>query len=221
MDTGTMDRELSIVIIDDHPAVVAGIGAWCSAASPPIAVLDSGDRPALAFAEPGCRADVVVLDLQLRSGPPALDDLERMVDAHRRVVVYSQHTDTATALRCLDIGAASVLTKIEGNRHLISAVHAAANDLPYTAPSLGGAIVVDDRPRCPVLSDQERAVLTAWFQSDSKRLVADRLHLSPRTVATYIDRVRIKYANTGRPATSKAALVARALQDGLVTLDDL
>ena len=38
---------------------------------------------------------------------------------------------------------------------------------------------------------------------------------------SYIDRVRIKYANTGRPAPTKAALVARAIQDGLIDLDDL
>ncbi|MDN5930452.1 MAG: LuxR C-terminal-related transcriptional regulator, partial [Pseudonocardia sp.] len=100
-------------------------------------------------------------------------------------------------------------------------VHAVAADLPYTSPALSGAMVADDGPSRPALSEREHSVLTAWFESDSKKLVAERLHLSPKTVETYINRVRIKYANAGRPATSKAALVARALQDGLVTLDEL
>lgn len=38
---------------------------------------------------------------------------------------------------------------------------------------------------------------------------------------SYLDRVRIKYANVGRPARTKASLVARAVQDGLVDVDDL
>jgi len=37
----------------------------------------------------------------------------------------------------------------------------------------------------------------------------------------HIARVRIKYAEVGRPASTKAALVARALQDRLIDLDDL
>jgi DNA-binding CsgD family transcriptional regulator len=51
--------------------------------------------------------------------------------------------------------------------------------------------------------------------------VARKLHLSVKTVDTYIERVRMKYADTGRPATSKSALMIRALQDGIVDLTEL
>jgi DNA-binding CsgD family transcriptional regulator len=64
-------------------------------------------------------------------------------------------------------------------------------------------------------------VLTQWFQCESKQLVADRMRITTRTVDTYLDRVRVKYANVGRPAPTKAALLARAIQDGLVGLEDL
>lgn len=210
-----------VVIVDDHPAIVAGVSAWCAAASPPIAVVDAGSRLAVAVTGSGRDAEVVVFDLQLGTGAPAWRELQHLVDDGRRVVVYSQHCDTATALRCLDAGAATYLTKAEGADHLVPAVHAVAADLPYTPPSLGGAMATDRDPGRPELSDRERAVLLAWFESDSKQLVAHRLHLSVKTVETYIGRVRIKYASAGRPAGSKAALVARALQDGLLGLDEL
>lgn len=64
-------------------------------------------------------------------------------------------------------------------------------------------------------------MLIEWFQSESKELVAQRLGISVRTVNSYLDRVRIKYANVGRPARTKASLVARAIQDGLVDVGDL
>ncbi|MFB9408928.1 hypothetical protein [Dactylosporangium matsuzakiense] len=53
------------------------------------------------------------------------------------------------------------------------------------------------------------------------RTPAARCNLSPRTVEGCIDRVGVRYARAGRPAPTTASLVARALQDGLIDLDDL
>ncbi|MGH3886574.1 MAG: response regulator transcription factor [Pseudonocardiaceae bacterium] len=218
-----MDAEpgMTIVILDDHPAVVDGVRSWCAAARPPIVVVDTGSRLAVAVTGVGRGADVVVFDLQLEPGPPAFRELQRLVDDGRRVVVYSQHADSDTIMRCLEIGAATYLIKAEGPEHLIAAIQAVGDDLPYTPPMLSGAMATDRRPDRPVLSEREREVLLAWFESDSKNLVAQRFHLSTSTVDTYINRVRVKYADAGRPATTKAALVARALQDGLVDLAGL
>lgn len=63
-------------------------------------------------------------------------------------------------------------------------------------------------------------MLIEWFQAESKELVAQRLGISVRTVNSYLDRVRIKYANARRPARTKANLMARAIQDGLIDVDD-
>jgi two-component system, NarL family, nitrate/nitrite response regulator NarL len=120
----------------------------------------------------------------------------------------------------LDIGVAAFLTKIEGDSHLVAATVAAAENRPYLPPALAGAIAANRGPQHPRLSDREREVLTQWFQCESKHLVAERMGITPRTVSTYLDRVRLKYANAGRPAPTKAALLARAIQDGLVGLDD-
>ena len=76
----------------------------------------------------------------------------------------------------------------------------------------------DDRPR---LSSREREVLLAWFQTESKALVAQQLYITVGTVNTYLERIRAKYAAVGRSAPTKAALVARAIRDGLITTDEL
>jgi hypothetical protein len=52
-------------------------------------------------------------------------------------------------------------------------------------------------------------------------MVAQKLNLTVSTVNGYLDRVRVKYANVGREAPTKAALVARAIQDGIVRVDEL
>ncbi len=210
-----------VVAVDDHPAVLAGIQAWCAAADPPITVVAAGEDPAVAWIEPGRSAPVVVLDLQLGGALPAFIELQRLVEASRQVVVYSMREDSETALKCLEIGAFTYLTKAEGHIHLVAAIHAAAAGQPYVSPSLAGALGTDTRSSRPRLTPRERDVLLLWFQCGSKDMVARKLGLSARTVAGYIDRVRIKYANAGRAAPTKAALVARAVQDGLVRLDDL
>jgi DNA-binding NarL/FixJ family response regulator len=132
----TPPRTISAVIIDDHPAVVSGVADWCAAAEPPVNLLDAEGRLARVYTEPGRSADVVILDLQLNGGPPVYRELIRLVDEGRRVVVYSHHADAETALHCLELGAATYLTKAEGKEHLLPAVQAVAADQPYAAPSL-------------------------------------------------------------------------------------
>ncbi len=73
----------------------------------------------------------------------------------------------------------------------------------------------------PGLTTREIAVLGAWLRCDSKQEVCAVLHIALGTVNTHLSRIRAKYAGVGRAAPTKASLVARALQDGLVTLDDL
>jgi DNA-binding CsgD family transcriptional regulator len=97
------------------------------------------------------------------------------------------------------------------------------------APGLAPAVsrsAAPSRPTAPVyaragLSGREIAVLRAWLNNDSKLDVAACLHIALGTVNTHLSRIRDKYAKVGRAAPTKAALVARALQDGIVTLDEL
>jgi two-component system, NarL family, nitrate/nitrite response regulator NarL len=50
----------------------------------------------------------------------------------------------------------------------------------------------------------------------SKASVGRRMSISENTVRQYISRARAKYAATGRIAPSKDALLARAIEDGVI-----
>ncbi|MGC4989842.1 helix-turn-helix transcriptional regulator [Nocardia salmonicida] len=73
----------------------------------------------------------------------------------------------------------------------------------------------------PGLSPRELEVMLAWILSDSKSEVCQTLYLAPGTVNTHLTRIREKYGRVGRPAPTKAALLARALQDGHLRLDEI
>jgi DNA-binding CsgD family transcriptional regulator len=76
------------------------------------------------------------------------------------------------------------------------------------------------RPR-PELAPREKEVLLAWILNDNKDDVARQLEISATTVRTHLQRIRDKYAAAGRPANTKATLLARAIQDGLIDVNDL
>lgn len=72
-----------------------------------------------------------------------------------------------------------------------------------------------------MLSRREVEVLRVWLLCDTKADVAQQLFIAPGTVNTHLSRIRDKYAAAGREASTKAALLVRALQDGLITIDEL
>ncbi|MGI5499927.1 response regulator [Lentzea sp. CA-135723] len=210
---------VTAVLVDDHPVVRAGVAHWLSTAD--IELVASGEDPEVAWRGPGATADVVVLDLHLNSVTPAVAELRKLVEDGRSVIVYSMRSDDEIALQCLEIGALSYLTKAEGADHLVQAVKAAAQGQSYTPPALAGALAGDRSETRPALSPRETEVLVEWFQSESKEFVAQRLNITLSTVNSHLERIRVKYAAIGRQAPTKAALVARAIQDGLIGLDDL
>lgn len=86
------------------------------------------------------------------------------------------------------------------------------------------AVVVEpEAPKLPMpaLTDREVEVLRTWLMLDSKPAVAQALFISLGTVNTHLTRIRAKYSDLGRPASTKAALVARAIQDDIVDIDEL
>ena len=217
-------RDIAIVVIDDHEVIHAGVHLWCAQARPPIRIVGNYTTiDALARPRPGteCRIDVVAMDLELTSRRPDFAALEALVGAGHRVVVHSHLLDDEIILRCLDIGATSYVTKAEGRTHLIEALRAAADDRAYVAPRMAGALATDRNPGRPKLTDRETDALVAWFHTENKDLVAERLAVSAATVKTLLQRARTRYASAGRPAPTKAALIARAIQDGIVSVSDL
>lgn len=96
---------------------------------------------------------------------------------------------------------------------------------PIALPPSADASLAQPRPRKrpsnPALSDREVEVMLAWILSDSKSDVCHKLFIAPGTINTHLSRIREKYHRAGRPAPTKATLLARALQDGYLCLDDL
>ncbi|MGQ0776780.1 MAG: response regulator transcription factor [Pseudonocardiales bacterium] len=219
MGASTLDPTVTVAIIDDHPVVIEGVKAWL-APEPRVRVVATGDNiDALIRGDPP-RPDVLLLDLNLH-GKLAIDDVARLAAQGHRVIVYSQFSTEDVVHSALNAGAREFVAKDEGPAHLINAVLAVAADEPYVTPAVAGVLVSDRRPNRPKLSERERMALLLWFQSMSKASVAERMNVSPHTVGMFIRRARLKYAQAGRPAPTKADLLVRAIEDDLVRPDQI
>jgi two-component system, NarL family, nitrate/nitrite response regulator NarL len=210
-----MEQPVTVAIIEDHPVVTEGVASWIR--SDPgqrlRLVQTARDLTELAAVPPS--ADVVILDLEL-SGELVTAEIPGLVAAGYRVVAFSGHSDPLIVMETLDNGAHAYVSKEEGSDHLVEAVLAAAADRPYVTRSQARAMLADQRPARPALSQQEQQALLLWFQGMSKSSVGRRMSISENTVRQYISRARAKYAATGRPAPSKDALLARAIEDGVI-----
>jgi len=208
-----MEQPVTVVIIEDHPVVTEGVASWIRSdpAQRVRLVQTARDLTGLSAV-----ADVVILDLEL-SGELVIAQIPGLVAGGYRVVAFSGHSDPVIVMETLDNGAHAYISKEEGRDHLVEAVLAAAADRPYVTRSQARAILADQSPARPALSDQERQALLLWFQGMSKASVGRRMSISENTVRQYISRARAKYAATGRTAPSKDALLARAIEDGVIT----
>ena len=209
-----MERQVTIAIVEDHPVVVEGVTSWVNGdPDQRIRIVQVTSDLADLGREPA--PDVIVLDLEL-GGQMITDKIPGLVAGGRRIVVFSAHVDPGIILAVLEAGAYAYVTKDEGRDHLVQTIVAAACDRPHVTRSQAQAMLADTRPGRPALSAQERQALLLWFQGMSKASVGRRMAITENTVRQYIDRARMKYAATGRPAPTKDALLARAIEDGLV-----
>ncbi|WP_395308214.1 response regulator transcription factor [Mycobacterium sp. AMU20-3851] len=215
---------VAVALIDDHDVIHAGVRAWFAGCNPPIEVVADYPHPAPFLAdhpEGGEDIDVVMFDLQYERFQPEFETLRRVCEAGHRVIVYSHMATDEVILSSLDAGAITFLAKGEDKQHLFDAVYAAHANTPYVGPRMAKALFNDRTVGRPGLSTREREVLIAWFQTENKEFVAKRLFIEPSTVRTHLQRARAKYAAVGRPAPTKAALIARAVQDGILSIEDL
>jgi DNA-binding NarL/FixJ family response regulator len=214
--------EIHVAVVDEHEVVRAGLETWLGT-HPPVGRVSgfANHREFLDWLPGAGGIDAVVTEIQESGRAPDLDCLRMMRAVGANVIVFSRLSSAEVILRCLDAGALSYLTKSEGKDHLLQAVRRACDDESYIGPSMAEALHRRNAVGRVTLSGREREVLMAWLRTESKDEVGRMLHIAPATVRTHLQRIRVKYAQTGRPASTKSALFVLAMEDGLIGLGDL
>lgn len=207
-----------IALVDEHDVVRAGTECWLAGKT--FTVVGSFRDPA-DYLRSCLDIDVVVTEIQRDGHAPDIACLRAMCEAGAPLVVYSRVKSDEVILNSIDAGAFSYVPKADGRDQLIAALAGARCGEAYIGSQMAAAL---ERSRIHGrlnLSERERQVLVVWLRTESKDEAGRLLHISPATVRTHLQRVRAKYGGIGRHASTKSALLARAIEDGIIGINEL
>jgi DNA-binding NarL/FixJ family response regulator len=207
---------ITCAVVDDDRMLCDGMRAWLTGV-PRIrltATAATVDELIAAGAPP---ADVVLLDLMLRDGSAVADNTRRLLAAGSRVLVISTTPERARVIESLRAGADGYLTKDNDLPTLVAAIGDIAAGRGADSPELAFACAHDERADRPRLSPRERQVLVDYASGMTLKATARRAGITVHTAKDYLDRVKAKYRQAGRPASTKIDLARRAREDGVTT----
>lgn len=167
---------------------------------------------------PERRPHLLLLDLVVERGPSAdPDTVRQLVRSGIRVLVFSAMASPPLVREMLRAGVAGVIGKRDTEADIIAAVWSVLGRRQWMTPELAAVIAGDERR--PNLSDQEERALVLYASGLTLDAVAEAMGVKRDTAKTYLDRVKAKYSQVGRPARTKVELSRVALTDGYLELD--
>jgi two-component system, NarL family, invasion response regulator UvrY len=204
-----------MLLVDDHEIVRKGIRSILEDRFPSIAISEAADGDgALAVLENPF--DAVVLDLSM-PGRSGIDLLAEIKHRHPKlpVLIMSLYGEQQFAVRALRAGASGYLTKSAAPEELVGAIERILRGGRYITETLAqrlaaAAAGVDAAPH-DQLSDREFEVMRGIASGESVGNIAERLHLSVKTVSTYRARLLDKMG-----MENNSELTRYAIQNGLV-----
>jgi two-component system, NarL family, response regulator NreC len=201
-----------VLIADDHALVRSGLRALLDS-QPDIEVIgEAEDGAAVVERSRTLDPDVVVMDLTMPgcSGINATENLRRECP-RTKVVVLTMHDDEAYVRLARLAGAVGFVLKKSLATELIQAIcaaHAGRTHFPVTElplPGKTGAMPLE------LITDREREVLSLIALGHTTPEIADKLHISEKTVETHRAHIGEKLG-----LHTRADLVRFALEHGLL-----
>jgi DNA-binding NarL/FixJ family response regulator len=203
---------IRILIADDHKIVRDGLRRILAATTDMQVVAEAASgEEALALVK-AHEFDVAMLDMSM-PGLSGLDLIKRLkIERPKlRILVLSMHGEQQYAARVLKAGAAGYLNKDSAAELLLSALRKIATGGMHIPEAAAAGLVAGDKPAHESLSDREFEVLRLLVEGLGPTDIAERLHLSVKTVSTHKTRI-LEKLNLG----STAELVRYALEQKLV-----
>lgn len=180
-----------VMLVDDHPAMRAGVRGVLEKTSD-ICVVGEASTGAQALAMvASIKPDVMILDIGLpdTDGIALLREIV-LASTRTKVVMLTCQTDETSVRMAVDAGASGYLTKLSGPREIVEAVRMVRRGQvavsPDVATHLVSAIRGQRRNGEPKLTVREREIWRALAQGLSNADVARTLFLSEHTVKFHV-----------------------------------
>jgi two-component system response regulator NreC len=216
---------LSVLLVEDHAIVRQGIKALLAEEADIGVVGETGDGSQALVLVERLHPQVVLMDLSL-PGLGGIEAIRQIRDRFPtvRVVVLSMHEGEEYVFRALRAGAAGYVVKQSTATELVLALRAVAAGSTFLSPAISEILIDDyvhraetqarDEEALDILTPREREVLQLIVRGFNNRQIAERLHISIKTVETHRGNMMGKL-----DVHDRASLVKFAMDSGLMALD--
>lgn len=195
-----MPEKKKIYIVDDHPLMRKGM-AMTLENSVEFTICGQSESAEEALSEiPSLSPDACVVDISL-PGMNGIELVKNLLAQYPalKILVVSRHDEELYAERAIRAGAKGYLMKLEAGEVLVSAVRQLLNGGIYLSDKIGSQLIMKlasgqtagDNP-LELLSDRELEVFELTGKGESTKEIAQRLHVSVKTIDTYRARIKEK-----------------------------
>jgi DNA-binding NarL/FixJ family response regulator len=199
--TTTFENRKRVFIVDDHPVVRGGLITLINHQQDLKVCGEAEDAQQALAAISELKPDVVIVDITLKDS----DGIELTKSIRARyaglpVIVLSIHDESTYAERALRAGAQGYLMKEVVSDKIIAAIRAVLTGEIYVSNAMakkllrkfaGGKVDTTSAPT-DSLSDRELEVFRLIGRGYKPSKIAQRIHLSVKTVETYRARIKEK-----------------------------
>lgn len=204
-----------ILLVDDHPLIRKGIGLTLeeSSAYEVCFQLASAEEALGSISE--LKPDGAVIDISL----PGMNGIElvkhiRAFDANMKILMVSRHDEDLYAERALRAGANGYLMKQIAAEELTSALNKIFSGGIYLSEEMSSRMLQQAMGKGPkgeqlpmdVLSDRELEVFELTGAGYTTKEIADRMHVSAKTIETYKSRIKEKLGYESSHELTRAAI---------------
>ncbi|MGW0026568.1 LuxR C-terminal-related transcriptional regulator [Rhodococcus sp. NPDC003383] len=215
-DSGTSVRAIGVV--EDHESVVLGLGAML-AAEPDLELVCAAPTVQELLAR-NVRLDLAILDLRLEDGSSPKNNVEQLRAAGIETLIFTGAENPYLVRSAARAGVLGVVRKSAPAAVVVEAIRTAASGGQVVSTDWAAAIDGDPDLGDVGLSPRQLEVLELYASGEKLDRVARLTGLAPQTVNDYLQRIRQKYAEAGRPAPTKTDLYKRAVEDGLLPIPE-
>jgi two-component system, NarL family, response regulator NreC len=212
---------IRLLLVDDHAVVRLGMRMLFESETDIEIVGEAENAQEAMTAVAQLKPDIVLMDI----GLPDLSGIEatRRIKAQSpdtAVVALTIHEDKEYFFKMLDAGANGYVPKRAAPEELLTAIRAAAAQEIYLYPSLAKLLVKDylsqqpstrTKERIDDLTPREQEVLEHLAEGETNAEIAEKLTISPKTVARHRENIMQKLN-----LHSRTDLVKYAIRKGII-----
>ncbi|MBV9008024.1 MAG: response regulator transcription factor [Verrucomicrobia bacterium] len=201
-------KKLKVLLVDDH-AVVRGGLAQLIKSEPDLTICgEAASAEEAVEVLVKAKPDLAIVDITL-GGVNGIELTKNLkaIQPRLHVLVLSMHDETHYAERALRAGARGYVMKREAGDQIVKAIRTVAAGEVYVSERVHKTILHQylhggtAKENSPIgrLSDRELEVLNLLGQGLSSKDIAERLHLSPKTVDSHRTHLKEKLKLAGAP----------------------